>query len=461
MTPDNSEPRANESHDDGTSRRAVLTSAGALASGLAVTGEVSAAQYWYDGRWQKHGWRNRARRRINNHRKAQLEVTVWDHHGNPVPGAKVDVNLNDHKFNFGTAVNSWKLRQGNGDGHNLRTKIPHDVNYVTAERNLFPDKWDNGAKNDVRWGFNWFNDHGIDVRGHAALWEEWGRMNIDQNQSNWEIFKTVRRKIRERVGEFSGQVDAWDMQNHPYHRQMIRNQIGGGNKVDEVVKWWRAAHNADPNAKMGINEMNIIQEYWGEDGNTWRGKFEWWINTLRDWGVDVEGIGMMAHANLNRLMGIPRALSILDRFGKYGIPIYISEFHTTLPNWQNKRWQDASQAEKDAQREYLHDFLTACFSHPAVDTFTHWEYWDGLSWRNTAALYGPGWNRRDHCHEWRRLINNQWRTEDTGWTGRKGWHSTYGFKGSYKVTVSKNGKSNTVWPWLDSGGNHVHVSLNV
>jgi len=450
---------------DHVSRRSLLQASAVLAGSSAI-GETTAAagKFDYPGRDDDADWRTEAGERIDKHRKADLEVTVVDGNGEPIEDADVDVEMQQHEFNFGTAVNTWKLRQQNEDGRTLREKLPQDINYATTERNFFAGKWETGAKGNVQWGIDWFNDNDIGVRAHAALWETWDRMNMNEGSedyhadlSNWEIFKTVQEKIRERVSAVAGEVDAWDMQNHPYHLQQIRNEIAGSSGVDEAVKWWETAHEADPDAKMGINEQNLIQQYSWANGDKWRGKVHWWIKQLLDNDVDVEGIGMMAHAQLGRLAGIPRALEILDEFAEYDIPIYISEFHVTFPNWWNKTWEQASEAEKQAQVDYVRDFLTACFSHPAVETFTHWTYWEGLAWRKTSALYGRDWTLRDHGEEWRRLVYDEWWTDESGQTDADGTYSTRGFNGEYEITVSDGDRSRTATTTLSDGGQSVEV----
>jgi len=58
----------------------------------------------YAGRDPDGPWRDAARRRIRQHRMADLVVTVTDAAGKPVPGARVDVRMQRHAFGFGSAV---------------------------------------------------------------------------------------------------------------------------------------------------------------------------------------------------------------------------------------------------------------------------------------------------------------------------------------------------------------------
>jgi len=50
-------------------------------------------------------WRSEAQNRIEEFRKANLQVKVVDQNNNPIDGALVEVDMNQHHFGFGTAVN--------------------------------------------------------------------------------------------------------------------------------------------------------------------------------------------------------------------------------------------------------------------------------------------------------------------------------------------------------------------
>lgn len=451
-----------------------------LLMGLGAVPERALGQYDYPGRSPDADWRDAAQDRIEQHRKADLNVDVLDAEGNPVEGATVDVLMQQHEFNFGTAINADIIReQTSSNSDPYRKNFLETFNYGTIETRLKVYRWEGNPnpQDDVHFTIDWLNDQGYGVRGHAALWESWWWNNMDEGSEHYygdltgqEIDDRIKGLIQDRVSEFAGEVRDWDMQNHPKHRQEIRNYLDseyGMGWGETVPGWWEVAHNNDPDANMGINEQNIVQKYdWaGEDG--WRDSYEWWLNSFHpNNGVNVEGVGMMAHAQLGRLTGIPEVLDVYDRFGQYA-PIYISELHITYEDFGNKTWTDGSAAEKSAQADYLRDFLTASFSHPDVETVVHWTFWEGAAWRGTSALYeGPAdpndgmtnWDLRDHGQEWRRLINQEWWTDDQGQTNAQGTYSTRGFKGDYEVAVSDNGRTRVVPATLSDGGTNVEVS---
>jgi len=421
--------------------------------------------YRYSG-WQEDAdWREAARDRIKEHRMDSLEVTVVDGSGNPVEDATVTVQMQQHAFNFGTAVSDNLINQGrNQGGSNYLNALRNNFNYATIETGLKYYNW-GGSPNrqeSVRNAVSWLNDNNFAVRGHAAFWEEWWWMEIDESQSASDIHQEMKNKIEGRLAEFEGQMLDWDAQNHPFHRSAIRTKVANGTNMSEVEvasEWWNVANSADQQARMGINEQNLIQRYPCCD---FRDIYDSWIQNLADNGVDVEAIGFMGHANITRLEGMSYVKNVLDRFARHDVPLYVSEFHITLDNWRDddKTWDDASQAEKDAQAAYLRDFLTMVFSHPAADTFVHWTFWEGRAWRQTSALWGPDWGIRDHGKMYKKWVLDRWWTDETGETGGGGQYTLNAFKGDYRIVAEKGDRSGSLRMTLTDGGTSVEITID-
>lgn len=421
-------------------------------------------EYRYSG-WQEDAdWREAARQRIEEHRMDSLEVEVVDGSGNPVDGASVSVQMQQHAFHFGTAVDESLIEKERNQGSsNYLSALENNFNYATIENGLKYNRWSGnpGRQDNVRSAVQWLNDNGYAVRGHAAFWEEWWWMEIDENQSASAIHQEMKNKIEGRLSEFEGQMLDWDAQNHPFHRSAIRTEVANGTDMTEqevAMEWWAVANDADPQARMGINEQNLIQRYPCCD---FRDIYDSWIQNLMNNGVDVEAIGFMGHANIGRLEDMSYVKNMLDRFSEYDVPLYVSEFHITLDNWRDddKTWATASQAEKDAQAAYLRDFLTMFFSHPAADTFVHWTFWEGQAWRSTSALYSPDWTRRDHAEMFQKWVRDRWWTEETGETGSDGTFPLNAFKGEYRIVAEKGDRSGIVTTTLPDGGTTVEITI--
>jgi GH35 family endo-1,4-beta-xylanase len=344
------------------------------------------------------------------------------------------------------------------DRQKFRTRVERDFNYATIENGLKVLHWRGGGnvKQDVEFSIDWLNERDMGVRGHAAFWEKWSWMDIDQGQSGAQIHQEVKERIRPRLERFEGRVDDWDAENHPIHRQMIRPKVAQDTDLSAmgaVTEWWATSHEADTEAAMGINEMNVLQKY---SGSNFVSDYSNWIQDLLDAGVAVDEIGFMSHANVTRLEGIPSVLSILDGFAGYDRPLYVSEFHVTT---DADTWADASQAERDAQTAYVRDYYTALFSRSAVETVVYWNAWAGRAWRPSSTLYSRDWSLRDHGQMYRDLVYGAWWTNAEGETSGDGGYATRGFKGAYEITASKGDQSGSVTATLGDGGAAVEVTL--
>ena len=120
-------------------------------------------------------------------------------------------------------------------------------------------------------------------------------------------------------------------------------------------------------------------------------------------------------------------LKELDRFGKFGLPIQITEF-------------DIDSMDEKLKADYTRDFLTACFSHPGVVGVNTWGFWEGDHWKPSAALVRKDWTLTPWGAAWFDLIEREWWTHETGTTDRDGRFSLSGFLGDYEITVEGAGK---------------------
>ena len=99
-------------------------------------------QYDYPGRSPDADWRQAAQDRIEEHRKAPLDVPVLDADGNPVDGAAVDVQMQQHEFNFGTAIDADQIWERTSPGDSYRKNVLDTFNDGTIETRLKVHRWE-------------------------------------------------------------------------------------------------------------------------------------------------------------------------------------------------------------------------------------------------------------------------------------------------------------------------------
>ena len=136
----------------------------------------------------------------------------------------------------------------------------------------------------------------------------------------------------------------------------------------------------------------------------------------------MDGIGLQSHFDSN-LTAPSRVLDLLDQFAAFGKDLQVTEF-------------DISMSDEQVQADYTRDFLTLCFSHPAMKGFMMWGFWEGAHWRPLAAMIRRDWSTRPAYDVWNDLIYRQWWTDTSGATSADGIFRTRGFLGAYDVDVT-------------------------
>jgi endo-1,4-beta-xylanase len=107
-------------------------------------------------------------------------------------------------------------------------------------------------------------------------------------------------------------------------------------------------------------------------------------------------------------------------FSEFNLPIQITEF-------------DFETKDERLQAEFTRDFLTLCFSHPRIDAFLMWGFWEGRHWRPGGAMLRKDWSEKPAWRVWRELVHGRWKTEATGATGADGTYQLRAFRGEYEI----------------------------
>jgi GH35 family endo-1,4-beta-xylanase len=373
-------------------------------------------------------WRKAAGERIERIRKAPLSVVVKDSAGRPVPGATVSVNMLRHAFGFGSAVSAAGILDQSPDGAKYRDTILKYFNKVVMENDLKWRDWEENRQRAID-GVTWLRAHGIAVRGHNLVWPSWKNMPDDLaalKDNPAALRKRVDDHILDEVTAMKGQCVEWDVVNEPYSNHDLTDILG----KDAIAQWYRLAHQADPAAKLYINDYDTVES--GRQNNPHTDFYEQTIRSLLDHGVPLSGIGIQSHFAWN-LPAPVAVLKGLDRFALLGREIEITE-------------HDIDVTDEQLQADYTRDYLTLAFSHPAVTGFLSWGFWEGRHWKPAGRV------RID-------LVRNKWWTRVSGVTDSRGAYNTRGFLGDYEITVTCNGKSKSVHTTLRKDSPPVDVVM--
>ncbi len=379
----------------------------------------------YPGMAPDAPWRDAAAERIDRHRKADLAVEVIDAEGNPLPGADVHVQMTRHAFWFGSAVKFWRIAEPGEFNDTYRRHIEELFNHVVNENDLkwpcwagqWSQKWT--PEKSIR-ALRWLDQRDIHVKGHCLIWPSW-----KHTASRLEKLKddpaAMRRMISEHFADVIGRtrqwVDEWDVINEPFNNNDVMQVLGD----DEMVEWFKLADKHAPQARLYLNDFGILAAG-GRTDTPHQQHYQDTIRMLLDRGAPLQGLGMQSH--FGESITPPEALlKILDRYAEFGLPIQITEF-------------DVATDDQTFQANYTRDFMTAVFSHPAVNGFVIWGFHEGNHWRPNAAMYRKDWSIKPNGEAYKKLVFDEWWTDERKHTADNGRASFRGFKGDYRITVT-------------------------
>ncbi|MCE0498946.1 MAG: endo-1,4-beta-xylanase [Methylacidiphilales bacterium] len=385
----------------------------------------------YPGMEADAPWRKAAAERIEKYRKANVKVIVQDSAGQPLPGATVRIEEQRSAFGFGSCVVA-KLIEGTGpDNDRYREIIKNSYSKVVMENDLKWGDWDRHAQEGHKTtlaALQWLHDQGIQIRGHNLVWPSWrnspaGLAAFKHDPGALE--QHIENHIKDIVGATKGQLTEWDVVNEPYSNHDFLDLLGPG----VMASWFKLVHQIDPRPVLYLNDYAGLTER-GED-TPHKDAFEKTLRALKAQGAPLGGLGIQAHFG-GQLTGPEQIVRELDRWAALGLAIQITEF-------------DLDFDDEQVQAQYTRDFMTAVFSHPAVNALLMWGFWEGAHWRPKAALYRKDWSIKPNGQAWNDLVLKQWHTDLTAQTDASGTVSGRGFLGQYQVTVTYHGASKT-WP---------------
>ena len=109
------------------------------------------------------------------------------------------------------------------------------------------------------------------------------------------------------------------------------------------------------------------------------------------------------------------------------------------------------------QAEFTRDFLTAIFSHPAVNGIFLGGFWEARQSRPAGAMFKRDWTIKPNGEAFNDLVFRQWWTNASGETDADGGWSLLAMQGEYELEVSSNGKSAAVSMILPPEGQSIAV----
>jgi GH35 family endo-1,4-beta-xylanase len=380
----------------------------------------------YPGMEPDAPWRKAAAARIEQYRKADLQITVVNRNGKPVPRARVHVELKKHAYGFGVALglNSMFSERHPEDAEKYRAAVEDLFNKVVFENRM---KWRFQRDNDAQLekAIAWCAERGLPIRGHCMVWAAWKRLPRGMEQEfagrDEEFKSAINEHVRKMATAYPDAFVEWDVVNELYTQHEFVDMFG----KDVVVDWFRTAKAANPNFTRYINDYAILAGYNQPHQD---GYFEW-IKYLLEQGAPVEGIGLQGH--FRAPVPPEEILRRLDRFAQFGLEMQITEY-------------DFEETDEMLQARFTRDFMTAVFSHPQTTGILTWCLWEKAASKPQAAFFSSDWKKKRIAQAWEYMVEKEWHTEKSLVTGREGTAKLRGFLGDYEISVAYAGRKKTV-----------------
>ena len=401
--------------------------------------------FTYPGRDPDAPWRLGARQAIDWYRKTDLRMVVEDQDGFPIRHAGINVRMLRHAFGFGSAVDGATLLGSGGDNDRYRGIITNWFNKVVLENDLKWPQWENNP-GTARKALQWLNGRGIPVRGHNLIWPGTNQPYYLPADIPALLGDTNRLRLRidshftNILSAVHGQCTEWDVINEATHLTTLRNVLGDA----EMVHWFKLAHSLEPDSLLFFNEYQNLETPPGSPAA--RDKLYNVVRYLQTNGAPIQAIGLQSHFG-GYLTSPDDLMTYLTRYAELGLVLEATEF-------------DVNATDEAMQADYLRDFMTVCFSQPAVNGVIMWGFWEKRHWLPAAALIRADWTLKPNALAWTNLVFGEWWTMTSGVSDATGLASIRAFKGDYAVEVH-SGDLHQTNLWTVASNNLNRVVLNL
>lgn len=309
--------------------------------------------------------------------------------------------------------------------------VATQFNLVEAENEMKIDYTEPSQNNFSLWDAKKLTtfaaDNSMDVRGHTLVWHSqvaaWISQDGKKNNHGWtkqQLTDIMQNHINGVAGGLKGTIREWDVCNevldddqsivwsnpegYNLRASVWQNVIG----EEYLVKAFQMAHEADPDAKLYINDYGV--EFMGDP------KAEAYYNLVKkliERGAPIDGVGFQCHLTTGQL-NAKRLKDNLKRYADLGLEVAITEL-------------DIAQADPkaaDAAKRQAEDYCAAVMAALSLEnckTVLVWGLCDPDSWRENNPLMYDGSVKPKEAyyavHAALRTLANRTEVEEIGGAG--------------------------------------------
>ncbi|UBU15879.1 endo-1,4-beta-xylanase [Nonomuraea gerenzanensis] len=220
-------------------------------------------------------------------------------------------------------------------------------------------------------------EHGMTIRGHTLAWHSQTPAWVFENATKEVLLERLERHVRTLVTRYKGRIAAWDVVNEVVDenqpdglRRSPWYEIAG---LDFIRTAFRVAREADPDAKLFINDYNT--EFPRKREALYK-----LVKQLKDEGVPIDGVGHQLHLNIEH----PPASAVeatIERFAPLGLDQQVTELDVSIYTDFVSTY-DTIPPELLVEQGYRYKELFDVFRRQAdrLSSVTVWGESDDVSW---------------------------------------------------------------------------------
>ncbi len=217
--------------------------------------------------------------------------------------------------------------------------------------------------------------NGQQMRGHTLVWHNqlpaWLTQGVDSGTIDaTELRSILRKHITDEVRHFRGHIYQWDVVNEAIDDNgQLRDTLWlrelGPSYIADAFRW---AHQADPKAKLFLNDYNV------EGISAKSDAYLALVKDLLAQKVPVQGFAAQGHYGVQ--FGFHAASDIATNFGRFealGLETAITEADVRMI-------MPPDNPKLQAQAQGYSTLLQGCLLAKRCNSFTVWGYTDKYSW---------------------------------------------------------------------------------
>lgn len=250
----------------------------------------------------------------------------------PPPKAESDIPALKDSFDFpiGAAIKYSYLQD-----HNMYNEMLRHYNVFVFDNDM---KMDAMQPREGQFVFDradalvaYCEENNIPLRGHTLLWHNQHPSWFFTDSSGKDVSKEVlleriKTHIQTIVSRYKGKDIYWDVVNEVLAEDgTFRNskyyQIVGSEEYIEKAFMW--AHEADPDAKLYINDYGVCHSGGKQEG------YYQLVKSLQDKNIPITGVGFQSHINVT----FPNANDVrnaIRRFAGLGLDVQVTELDLSI-----------------------------------------------------------------------------------------------------------------------------------